>query len=244
MIAEREPIWHDVECGAYAADLALWEQLAAEAAGPVLELGAGTGRVALELAGHGHEVVALDSSEPLLAALRERAADGGLEIETVLADARSVRLGRQFAAVIAPMQFVHILRGPGGRAEMLAAVAAHLAPGGTFAAALLDDEALSGQMTGPPPLPDVREIDGWVYSSLPVEVADVLGGIEIRRLRQAVSPTGELDERTESIRLDTIDAGELEIEAAMHKLVPRERIPVPATADHVGSIVCVLEAGR
>ena len=33
-------------------------RLAAEAAGPVLELGSGTGRVALEVAGHGHEVVA------------------------------------------------------------------------------------------------------------------------------------------------------------------------------------------
>ena len=31
-----EAVWHEVECGAYAADLALWEGLAAEAAGPVL----------------------------------------------------------------------------------------------------------------------------------------------------------------------------------------------------------------
>jgi hypothetical protein len=127
---------------------------------------------------------------------------------------------------------------------MFARVRSHLAPGGAFAAALLDDEALSGQMTGPPPLPDVREVDGWVYSSLPIEVADVVGGLEIRRLRQAVSPGGELDEQTESIHLDTIDAGELEIEAARHGLVPRERVPVPATAEHVGSIVCVLEGGR
>ena len=244
MIAEREPIWHDVECGAYIADLALWEELAAQATGPILELGAGTGRVALELVGHGHEVVALDSSEPLLAALRERASAGRLELEIVVGDVRSFRLGRRFATVIAPMQFVHLMRGPGERAEMLATVAAHLAPGGVFAAALLDDEAVSGQMTGPPPLPDVREVDGWVYSSLPVEVADVVGGIEVRRLRQAVSPHGELDEHTDSIRLDTIGAGDLEIEAAMHGLVPRERIRVPATAEHVGSIVCVLEAGR
>ncbi len=44
--AERA-IWHDAECGAYAADLALWEELAAAAGGPVLDLGCGTGRVAL-----------------------------------------------------------------------------------------------------------------------------------------------------------------------------------------------------
>ncbi len=242
MIAEA--VWHDVECGAYVADLALWERLASEAAGPVLELGAGTGRVALELAGHGHEVVALDSSAALIEALSERARMEGHEVETVVGDARSFELGREFSAILAPMQFAHILGGPGGRAEMFARVCSHLAPGGTFAAALLDDKALSVQMTGPPPLPDVREVDGWVYSSLPIEVADVVGGLEMRRLRQAVSPGGELNEHTDSIRLDTIDAGELEIEAARHGLVPLERIPVPATAEHVGSIVCVLEGGR
>ena len=242
MIAE--PIWHEVECGAYAADLALWEQMADEAAGPVLELGAGTGRVALELAAHGHEVVALDTSAELAHALAERARARGLALEAVVADARAFELGRRFAAILAPMQFAHLLGGPGGRAEMFAAVVSHLMPGGAFAAALLDEEALSGQMTGPPPLPDVREIDGWVYSSLPIEVADVAGGFELRRLRQAVSPAGALDERTASIRLDTLGAGDLEIEAAGHGLVPRERIPIPATADHVGSIVCVLEAGR
>ena len=46
-----EAIWLEVECGAYAADLALWSELAREAAGPVLELGCGTGRVAVHLGG-------------------------------------------------------------------------------------------------------------------------------------------------------------------------------------------------
>jgi SAM-dependent methyltransferase len=245
MIAES--IWHDVENGAYAADLALWEEFAGQAAGPVLELGAGTGRVALELAGHGHEVVALDESAELLAVLRERAATDGVQVEVVVADARSFTLDRRFGVIIAPMQFAHIIGGAGGRGEMLASVAAHLDPGGTFAAALLDEEALSGQTTGPPappPLPDVAEIDGWVYSSLPFEVADVPGGVEIRRLRQAVSPVGDLDEQTEAIRLDVVSEDEFEREAAVHGLAPCERIPIPATAEHVGSIVCVLEAGR
>ena len=41
------------------------------AGGPVLDLGAGTGRVALDLARAGHEVVALDLDAGLLAALRD-----------------------------------------------------------------------------------------------------------------------------------------------------------------------------
>ena len=52
--------WQQVEFGSYAADLPLWVELAGQAEGPVLELGAGSGRVALHLAGHGHEVIALE----------------------------------------------------------------------------------------------------------------------------------------------------------------------------------------
>ena len=42
-------IWHDVECGAYVADLPLWRELAAACEGPILDVGAGTGRVTLDL---------------------------------------------------------------------------------------------------------------------------------------------------------------------------------------------------
>ena len=59
-------VWHDVECGRYAADLPVWRELAAAAGGPVLDVGAGTGRVALDLARHGARVVALDRRFPLV----------------------------------------------------------------------------------------------------------------------------------------------------------------------------------
>src|SRR5262245_51282748 len=59
--------WHDTECGAYGADLALWEDLALGTPGAVLELGAGTGRVALHLARAGAEVIAVER-DPALAA--------------------------------------------------------------------------------------------------------------------------------------------------------------------------------
>ena len=47
MTASAHVVWHDVECGGYDADLTLWQELAREAGGPVLDVGAGTGRVAL-----------------------------------------------------------------------------------------------------------------------------------------------------------------------------------------------------
>ena len=59
-------IWHDVENGGYDVDLPLWRRLAQRAGGPVLDLGAGTGRVALALAEDGHDVTALDSDPDLI----------------------------------------------------------------------------------------------------------------------------------------------------------------------------------
>jgi SAM-dependent methyltransferase len=236
-----EVVWHDVECGAYAADLAVWAEVAAAAAGPVLELGAGTGRVALDLARRGIEVVAVDSSDELIAELARRADAAGLRIETLCADARELALGREFAAVIAPMQLVHLLGGERGRAAGLAAARAHLRAGGALAAALLADDATVDGEGGNSVLPDVREVDGWVCSSLPLEVAVVDGGIEVRRLRQLVSPAGELSERTASVHLDRVTPEAFEREAVAAGLEPRERIVVPPTDDHVGSVISVLE---
>ena len=95
--------WHDAECGGYGADLAAWERLAAAQGGPVLDLGAGTGRVALHLAARGHEVVAVDSDPDLLAALAERAEGRVPAIETIEADVRDLDLGRRFPLIVAPM---------------------------------------------------------------------------------------------------------------------------------------------
>ncbi len=120
----------------------------------------------------------------------------------------------------------------------------HLAPGGTFAAAVLaDDAGALAPAPGAPPLPDVREVDGWIYSSLPTEVVAVSGGIEVRRLRQIVSPAGELSEELETIRLDRLTPAQLEAEAEAAGLTASRRLEVAATDDHVGSTICVLEAG-
>src|SRR5207245_1479365 len=66
---------------------ARWGELAAAPPPGVLDVGAGTGRVALDLARQGHEVTALDLDPELLAALRDRA--DGLPVTTVVGDARS-----------------------------------------------------------------------------------------------------------------------------------------------------------
>ncbi|MDX6626542.1 MAG: hypothetical protein QOE56_1531 [Solirubrobacterales bacterium] len=240
MSAERvsaEAIWHDVECGSYQADLPLWEELAQRAQGAVLELGCGTGRVALHLARRGYPVVAVDREAELIATLEERI--GELPVEALVADARALALETDFALALAPMQVLQLLDGPGERAECLAAVAALLRPGGRLAAAII--ERMPEPDGAPPPLPDVREVDGWVYSSLPLEAALGEGEIVIRRLRQTVSPSGGLSEEPNDVRIHTFGAVELEAEAAVAGLRPVERRVIPATDLHVGSVVVVLE---
>lgn len=239
---DGEAVWQDAECGSYVADLPLWERLAA-GAGPVLDLGAGGGRVALHLAALGHRVLALDSDPELLGALRARASDRGLAIETINADARELQPSEPCPLIIAPMQLLHLLGGPEGRAELLARLALALPPGGRFYAALLDDR--TSLRSGPPdPLPDVRERSGWVHSSLPLDVVVDETGIEVHRLRQLVSPSGELSERRSLVRLDPLSPAELEDEGLAAGLTIGERFELPATADHVGSIVVGLEAPR
>jgi SAM-dependent methyltransferase len=238
----HEPAWHDAECGGYAADLAAWAELARQAGGPMLELGCGTGRVALHLARAGVEVTAVDSCRPLLGALTERASASRLEVECVLADARELALGRRFALIAAPMQVLQLMGGPGGRRRLFERATEHLARGGALAAAVLaePDAIPPGR---PSLLPDVLERDRFTFSSLPIDVRVDDAAIEIDRLRQLVSPTGELTEETVTVRLDRLPAALLEGEGEAAGLAARERIEVPPTSEHVGSTIVVMEAG-
>jgi SAM-dependent methyltransferase len=230
-----ETIWHDVECGAYSADLELWEELARDADGPILELGCGTGRVALHLARRGYETVGIDTDVNLIAALAKRAE--GLPLEARLADAREFLLDTDITLALGPMQLMQLLPGHRERLDCLRTIAAHLLPGGRVALAIV--ERIPDPDGGAPLLPDVREVDGWVYSSLPVEATEAGEEIAIRRLRQTVSPAGELVEEENEIWLRTLTADQLEREAAEvgYDLLGRRQIP--ATDIHVGSTVVV-----
>jgi SAM-dependent methyltransferase len=232
-------IWHDVENGGYDADLSLWRELASQADGPILDLGAGTGRVALDLAAAGHEVTAVDSDALLLDELARRAEERGLEVACLNADARSLAPIGRFSLVIAPMQFMQIMGGASARAEVLAGAAVCLGPGGTFAAAIADlDEAVAAE-DAPPPVPDVGQSGDWIYSSLPLDVRPEPGGVAVEWLRQVVSPAGDLTEQRHTQLLDSLTPEELEREAAAQGLSPVARHTVPETAAYIGSMVVI-----
>lgn len=234
-------IWHDLECGGYVEDLRLWRELADRYGGPVLDVGAGTGRIALDLARHGHAVTAVDHDPDLLAELRRRA--GGIELATVLADARDFDLAQQFALCLMPMQTIQLLGGAGGRAGFLRCARRHLRAGGVVAIALTDELEVYEVPDGSPvPLPDICERNGVVYSSQPTAVRADSGGFVLERRRETVSADGQLVVSRDAIRLDRLDPAQLEREAARVGLAAAGRSIVPATDDYVGSAVVMLSA--
>jgi SAM-dependent methyltransferase len=226
-------IWHDVEHGSYDADLPLWRQLADATGGPILDLGAGTGRVSVDLAAKGHDVVALDNDPELLAELSGREPS----VSTVHADARAFSVDAQFALIIAPMSLVQILGGHRDRVAMLRSVHAHLFPGGLFAASISDPSDAVPEELIPPPLPDILERDGWVFSSQPLSMYEQDGCVIIERRRQAVSPSGEVQEEDVRIEVGVVGLDQFEAEAREAGLRPVARKTVPETLDHIGSTV-------
>jgi SAM-dependent methyltransferase len=239
-----EAIWHDVECGSYGADLPLWEELAGAEPQNVLDLGCGTGRVAIRLARLGHRVTGLDLDPSFLEETARRATAHGVEVDTVAGDARAFDLGRRFDLVLAAMQLVQLFDGSEERLSMLASAAAHLRPGGLFAGALMDlgEEPLGDEYV--PPVPDMREVEGWVYSSQPVGLrpVDSGGAISLDRVRTTVAPGGERTSTSSEIRLQLLSADVFEEEVAAAGLVLAGRRAVAPTEDHVGSVVVLAHA--
>ncbi|MEA2149428.1 MAG: hypothetical protein QOD69_1258 [Solirubrobacteraceae bacterium] len=233
-------VWHDVECGAYDADLALWRELAAAEPGPILDVGAGTGRVSLHLAAHGHDVVALDIDAEFLAELRVRAAARGVEVETVVADAGAFALpGRRFGLVLAPMQTVQLL-GARGRAGFLRAARAHVAPGGLVACALADAFETFDEDHVLLPRPDTLIVAGVQYLSQPVALRDEGDRVAIERIRQTLDATGRRTATPNLLHLDRVTPALLESEAAAAGLTPLPARWIGETEEHVGSSVVTL----
>lgn len=116
-------------------DLDLWLALAGRADGPILELAAGTGRLAVALAEAGHHVTAVDLDPAMLGRARARAAAAELaddRIEFVEADLLGLRLpgaGRHAMAFIA-LNSLMLLASRAAQREAFRTMAAHLAPGG------------------------------------------------------------------------------------------------------------------
>ena len=104
--------------------------------GTVLDAGCGTGRVAIELARHGIDVVGVDVDGSMLTTARGRAP----EIDWIESDLRALDLGRTFDVVVMAGN-VPLFTPPGTQPELVAAVARHVGPGGVLVAGFSCDWA-------------------------------------------------------------------------------------------------------
>jgi SAM-dependent methyltransferase len=142
-----------------ARDTAFYLSLAREGAGPVLELGCGTGRVLLAIAAEGIPCTGLDASQAMLSALRAKGPPPTLRL--VRAPMQRFELGSdRFTLIYSAFRAFQHLYTVEDQLACLACVRRHLAPGGLLAFDVfnprLDRLALAEERE----LEDVRFADG------------------------------------------------------------------------------------
>ncbi len=117
-------------------DAAFYLREVEQRGGPALVLGAGTGRIAWELALSGVETVAVDPSEVMLESAEARRAheaeEASRRLEFIHADVRALRLEKRFPVVIAPQNALALMGTLDDLDAMLATVRHHLAGNGTL----------------------------------------------------------------------------------------------------------------
>ncbi len=133
MIPPEFPRLFDAQYAEFDEDLPLWLSLAAEAAGPVLELGCGTGRVLAALANAGRVAEGLDRDPHMLARSARRLA--ARDVPLHCADLRHFQLEGQYALILVPCNTFAQLDDREA-SSMLACARRHLLPGGRLAAEL------------------------------------------------------------------------------------------------------------
>ncbi len=107
-------------------DVPFWLALAERESGPIVEWGAGTGRVAVPLADAGHGVTAVELSEQMV----ERGRKKGGTVEWVAGDMRTARLDRRYGLAICAFNSFLCLLTTDEALAFLRNAREHLGPGG------------------------------------------------------------------------------------------------------------------
>jgi SAM-dependent methyltransferase len=130
-MSDYDPIaaFYDLEHESFREDTDLYLNLVQE--GPVLEVGAGTGRIVRQLAGSGLEVWGVDSSAGMLARARTKLHALG-NVHLVEGEITQISLGRQFAAAILGLNTLWHATTLEAQLDVLRAVHAHLRPAGVL----------------------------------------------------------------------------------------------------------------
>jgi SAM-dependent methyltransferase len=199
------PAWYDLVFTGDQSDVAFYTRLARASGGPVLEIGIGTGRIALPIARSGISVVGIDRSEEMLAALETKVHREKLarRVRAERADMRDFDLGRKFPLVIVPFRaFLHNLT-TADQIACLEACRRHLARGGelvlnVFHPSLAYMAANTGENDGVWRwVRDVPQPDGWVSFSQATRYDTVAQHVHARQRFDRFANDGRLTETYE-----------------------------------------------
>jgi SAM-dependent methyltransferase len=123
-------------------DAEFYTELALESGGPALELGCGTGRLLLPIAGAGIEVTGLDLAKPMLRAAAERIANEPPEVQSrislVEGDMVDFQLDRTFRFAFIAFRSFMFLTEPADQRGCLEQIRHHLEPGGRLVINIFD----------------------------------------------------------------------------------------------------------
>lgn len=146
--------WADFYDGIYAGrteDIPFYIEEIEKAGRSVLELGCGTGRVAIPMAKAGLDVTGLDASPTMLRKLRENRERAGTlrgPLRLIQGNMRKFALERKFDAVIIPARSFQMLLTPRAQRECLRAAHANLSPNGVLIFDLVSPTAYLGLVPG------------------------------------------------------------------------------------------------
>lgn len=200
-------------------DVGHYKDLARHTGGPVLEIGAGTGRLSVPLARLGLDVWAVDVAPAMLARLEARRAAEPEEVRRrlhpVRQDAQSLDLPeRSFRLAIIPFNVLMLIPDLGMQRRTLASVAAHMPPGGLLALDIMNPLVLTlGEDHRPHPSePRRNPVTGNSY--VKTSLNDRMDEAQVQRLHgwyDELLPDGRIQVTEFSFRWRIIFRVELEL---------------------------------
>ncbi len=107
-------------------DVSFWLSLAERDGDPIVEWGAGTGRIALPLASAGFDVTAIELSENMIEVGRKK----GVPVEWIHGDMRTIKLGRRYRLAVCAFNSFLCLPSVDDALAFLHNAREHLQPGG------------------------------------------------------------------------------------------------------------------
>jgi hypothetical protein len=115
-------------------------------------------------------------------------------------------------------------------------------PGATIALTVVDETTLLGSgVAAAQILPDMLEIGGWVYSSEPLWVQVDEDVLRVRRLRERVSPEGQMERTVHDEVLHRVSPDRLELEAEDTGLRRAGRRQITSGPNEADSVAVLLE---